>query len=99
MKAMTETEYNEKLKKIEADFDKAKKDLYIEYATSNATFEKGDIIRRHMQILLIDRISVHKSFGLPMPIYHGLELKKDLTPRKDRSRISIYGNDAELIKR
>ena len=95
---MEETEYNERLKKIEADFEQAKKQLYFDYGMSKVIFKKGDIIKDSRWAMLIDRITVSKTFGLPEPVYSGLELKKDLSPRKDGNRVSIYGNNAELVK-
>ena len=95
---MEQSEYEEALKKIEYDFEVAKRKLYIEYGLSKAKFKVGDIIKDRSCILLIDKIRVGILNRLPEPIYLGPELKKDLTPRKDGNRASIYGNDAELIK-
>ena len=95
---MLETKYKEKELEIEAAYTEAKKQLYIKFALSNALFKKGDIIKNHRVTMLIDRITVSKSLGLPEPVYTGFELKKDLTPRKDQNRVSIYGNKGELVK-
>ena len=95
---MEELEYNERLKQIETDYDNAKKKLYLDYAMSKVIFKKGDIIKDSRCFMLIDKITVSKSFGLPEPVYTGVELTKDLKPRKNGSRVSIFGNNAELIK-
>lgn len=96
---MEETEYNERLKKIEADYEQAKKKLFVEYGLSQAKYKKGDIIKDHRWTMLIDHISVSKTFGLPEPVYTGPELKKDFTPKANGSRVSIFGNKGiELIK-
>jgi len=96
---MEETEYNERMKKIETDYEQAKKNLYIEYGLSQSKYKKGDIIKDHRWAMLIDRITVSKTFGLPQPVYTGAELKKDLTPKANGNRVSIYGNEGiELIK-
>ena len=95
---MEESEYNERLKKIETDFEQSKKRLYLDYGMSNAIFNKGDIIKDSRWVMLIERITVSKSFGLPQPVYTGTQLKKDLSPRLDRTTVSIYGNDCELVK-
>lgn len=89
---MEETEYYERLKKIEKDYEDAKIKLYIDYGMSKVIFQKGDIIKSDSCALIIDKITVSKRFGLPEPVYHGFELKKDLTPRKDKNRTSIFGN-------
>ncbi|MES2592377.1 MAG: hypothetical protein V4608_10860 [Bacteroidota bacterium] len=95
---MTELEYNEKLKIIETNYELAKKAVYLAYGMGQAKFKVGDIIKDHRWILLIDKITVSKSFGLPDPVYSGAELKKDLTLRKDGNRVSIYGNNCELLQ-
>lgn len=95
---MTEEQYHQRLKEIESDANFRKTELYREYGISQVRFKTGDIIRSEIATILIDKISVSKGFGLPEPVYIGFQLKKDLTPRKDRNRVSIYGNNnIELI--
>ncbi len=96
---MDEQTYNEKLKKIDLAYHQAKVGLYIEFAKSHEKYKIGDIISDSTSIILIDNITSNKSFGLPEPVYHGPELKKDLTPKKNSNRHSIYGsNKTNLIK-
>lgn len=96
---MDALEYKERLKKIEEDFEKAKRQLHHDYAMSQVIFKKGDIIKDESWTLRIDKITSYIGFhSLPQPVYSGYELKKDLTPRKDGNRVSIYGNNAELVK-
>lgn len=90
--------YLQRLKQIEDDAQKAKQALYIEYGLSQAIFKMGDVIRDNRWAFQIDKITVSKMFGDPEPVYSGFELKKDLTPKKNMKRVSIYGNSAELIK-
>ncbi len=94
---MEETEYKKRLEIIEHNFEMEKKKLYWEFGMSHVIFKVGDIIKDERWALIIDKITVAKNFGLPEPVYHGFELKKDLTPRKDKNRVSIYGNNAELV--
>lgn len=97
---MNEKEYKEKLKQLEVDFEANKKQLYIDFAQSNKRFEIGDILKEHDKIILVDKITTYIAWGLPEAVYHGYELKKDLSIRKDKSRGSIYGDKvAELIKK
>ena len=97
---MEESEYNEKLKQIETDFELSKTNLYREYGLSQAKYKVGDIIKDHRWALSIDRITVNVMFGTVEPVYHGFELKKDLTKRKDCNRVTIYGNNGvELISK
>jgi hypothetical protein len=95
---MEEIIYKNKLKAIEAQFEKDKIELYREYALSNAKFKIGDLIKDDRWAFVVDKISVSKYGEFPNAVYHGYELKKDLTPRKDKSRVNIYGNDAQLLK-
>lgn len=96
---MTKQEYDSKLKEIENAYEKQLENLYIQYGLSQAKFKVGDIIKDHRWTLLIDKITVSKSFSEPKPVYRGLELKKDLTPKKIPNRVSIYGNnEVELVK-
>jgi hypothetical protein len=98
---MEESEYKKRLAIIENSFEMEKKKLYWEYGMSKAIFKIGDIIKDERWALLIDKITVAKPFGssIPEPVYHGFELKKDLTPKKDKTRVCIYGNDnVELVK-
>lgn len=95
---MTEQEYNERMDKIQSEYEAAKRQLYIDYAKDQQKFKVGDIIKDNRGIMMVDKIGAVKGYGLPIPVYEGIELKKDLKPRKDGNRVAIYGNDAELIK-
>lgn len=98
---MEEKEYNEKLLQIEADYKKAKSDLHIQFAMANAEFKKGDIIRDHRWTILVESISVTIPFmeKLPVAVYKGSVLKKDLTPKVNGDKESLYGNGGiELVR-
>ena len=96
---MTEQEYKQRLKELETEHEAAKRNLMIEYAANNRKYKIGDIITNHIMTILIDGFSTYSSFSEPIPVYKGLVLRKDLTPRKDRERGNIYGNErTELIK-
>ena len=95
---MKEEVYKKKLQEIECDAELKKRNLYKEYAFSNAKFKIGETIKDNRWMFVVDRITASKFLGLPQPVYHGFELKKDLTPKKNGNRVSIHGNDAELVK-
>ena len=96
---MEHSEYERRLKEIDAAAYAEKKKLYYEFGMSKAKFKVGDIIKDFRWALLIDKIEVHKVLGDPEPVYSGIELKKDLTPRKDKNRVEIHGNhNVELVK-
>lgn len=97
---MTEQEYKNKLNKIEADYGAALNALYIEYAISNAVYKRGDIIKDGDRVILVDKITTYKGFNFPEAVYHGLKLKKDLTPTKKMERDSLYSSHGlELVKK
>ncbi len=77
---MTEDEYKAGLTGLENNFEMAKKKLMWEYGMSKVIFKVGDIIKDERWAMLIDKITVSRTFGsrLPEPLYQGLELKKDL---------------------
>jgi hypothetical protein len=95
---MEKETYLEKLKEIEKHFEVSKSNLYREYALTNAKFKIGDTIKDERWAFTIDKITVYKMFDMPEPVYHGFELKKDLTPKKNGNRVTIYGNKAELVR-
>jgi len=95
---MTESDYKMRLQIIENTYEMEKKKLYWEYGMANAKYKVGDLIKDERWAFVIDKITVGKHFGLPEPVYHGFELKKDLTPRKDQNRVSLYGNNSELLR-
>lgn len=90
--------YLENLKKIEKDAELAKNNLYREFVFTNKKFKIGDTIKDGRWAFTIDKITVYKTFDFPEPVYHGFELKKDLTPKKNGNRVTIYGNKAELLQ-
>ena len=97
---MNELEYKDKLQVIETEYLQAKKELYIEYAKSQRKFKIGDIIKNNVgTIIKIQKFGTSISFSNPKPTYIGIELRKDLEPKKNGNIETIYGNnEVELIK-
>jgi len=95
---MEKEAYLNKLKEIEDNYLLEKNTLHKEYALSNAKFKVGDTIKDDRWVFTIDKITVFKGFSDPEAVYHGFELKKDLTPKKNRNRVCIHGNRCELVK-
>lgn len=97
---MTESEYDIKLKQIEEEAKAKRIELIKNYANDLVIFSIGDIVKTESSTIKIDKISAYRAFSYPMPTYSGYELKKDLTPRKDSARATIYGNrEVQLIKK
>ena len=98
---MEEREYEEKLRKLYDNYNWLKITLDREFGLSHSKYKIGDIVKESNIgfVILIDKISTYKSFGLPEPVYHGVELTKDFKPKKNGNKRSIYGNtSSELIK-
>jgi hypothetical protein len=96
---MTESEYEEKMAEINKAHEDAKRQLYIDYAASQRKFKIGDIISNGHVTILVEKFGTNKTFGLPQPTYIGKELRKDLTPKKNGSTNTIFGNNhVERIK-
>lgn len=90
---MKDEDFNIRLKNIELNYNMQKQRLYEEYAKSKELFRPGDVISFLGTIILVDKVTWHKSYGMPEPVYQGLELKKDLVPKSKLPRAAIYGND------
>ena len=93
------TDYQNKLKTLEEVFKKDKQALQIKYALSQALCKEGDIISytNTFTTIKVTKIGCDISYGNPIPVYTGIELKKDLTPKKSGEIRSIYGNEQLII--
>ncbi len=84
-------DYQEQLKKLESEFETKKQELARKFVFDNAQFKVGDILKSSSSIIKVEKLKCSIYFNKPEIVYLGPELKKDLTPRKDGSRGSIYG--------
>ena len=100
LKIMDKATYEQKLKELNDKFRSDERRLHHEFGMSQAIYKVGDIIKSASKSpIKIDKITTYKSFGDPVPVYHGLCLKKDLTPMKKMERDAIYGHHlVELVK-
>lgn len=96
---MTEEEYQKSLKAIEEEYQQKLHSLYHSFARSNAKYSIGDIIGCDSYTIKVERIKTCKDYGLPYVVYIGVELKKDLTPKKNMSQSSLFDARARLIKK
>jgi hypothetical protein len=80
--------YQGELKALEKEFELRKQNLIKLYAQENNPYKVGDTIRDHIGSIVIEKVSYTTQYGSGFPTcsYYGLELKKDLTPRKDGSK-------------
>jgi len=86
-------ELKAKLAGIEERASERKKDAIREYCLGNNTVKIGDIVADHIGSVKVERILVEYSLTRPQCVYVGAELKKDLTPRKDGSKRSVYAQN------
>lgn len=97
---MDKSELDESLKKLSDEYESKKKSICIEYCKVNNKVSIGDkITSRHGESILVDKITFTMGFRRESPecIYHGVELKKDLTERKDKRRSIIYQSNIGVI--
>ena len=95
---MTKEEFT--LEKIQIDKERDEKytSLCSKYATIHNPYKVGDIVKDHVGSVKIEKISFTIQYGTNIPycIYFGLELKKDLTPRKGLSKRSVHQINVQL---
>lgn len=84
--------YEKELAQIEKEANARKMELIKLYASENNNFKVGDIVKDHIGSVFIEKITYTISFSTKFPccVYYGLELKKDGTPRKDKSKRSVH---------
>lgn len=85
-------EYREKVKAIEEQADRAKRQVAREFALSNNTVRFGDMVEDHNGRIKVESIkTVHGD--LPKCAYEGPEYTKTGTPFKNGRRRVIYQNN------
>lgn len=95
---MTKEEYDIKLKEMSQKHEFEMHGLYKEFAYGNAKYKVGDIVKDHKCVILVDKVTVSKFFGLPEAVYQGFELKKNLERKVNNARNSVYeSNRIDLI--
>lgn len=79
---------NAKITQLELEFENNRNKVVKEFCDANNPYKVGDVFTDHIGSILIDKIQYWVIFGNEGPccVYSGLELKKDGTPRKDKSR-------------
>ena len=89
--------YEKELKALEQEFELRKRNLIKLYTQKNSPYKVGDIVKDHIGSIIIEKIKYGTEYGTGFPrcSYFGLELKKDLTPRKDGSKRWVYKSNIE----
>lgn len=93
---MKKEELDSKLSQLEQEYSLNKKKLIREFCDANNPYKVGDIFTDHIGSIRIEKIKY--SFSLyrekPCCVYYGVELKKDLTPKKiQTNREAWQSND------
>ena len=83
-------ELDTKLKDLQKQYNKSKTVLLIRYANANNPHKVGDIIEDHYHIIKIESWKTTTTYGKPCLVYIGIELKKDLKPKKRQSNTNMY---------
>ena len=89
---MTKKEYEEKLQKIDDNYNREKELLYSDYALSNNPVKLGDIIADSHTTIKVEGIKVIilNCIDFPICVYFGTEIKQDGTPKKSLVPEKIY---------
>lgn len=89
---MKESGYILNLAKLQNEFERKKRKLMREFALSNNTVKADDIVTDHIGSIKVECIKIYIPLGKKLPAckYIGIELKKDKTPRKDKSKRVVY---------
>ena len=94
---MTEQDFKKELSELEKQHNKSKRELIHKYALAHNHFREGDIIEDHYHIIQIETMTSElKMNGLGTMVYIGIELKKDLKPKKKQVNKTMH---QENVKR
>lgn len=88
---MNEIEYDSRMAILKEEYNKKCKGLRIDYVKGNTTIMMGDIIKDHIGSIRVIAagVNIHHS-GYPEAKFYGTCLRKDLTPRKDKSKRWVF---------
>lgn len=91
-KIMTQEEYNVAKKSIQKEAEEKLNRLMRDYCKDNNLYKVGDIVEDHSHIIKITRICgvYMDTHGYPAYKFTGIELKKDLTPKKIQDTPFMY---------
>jgi len=86
---MTRQEYEEERSRLECEHGAAIAALECRFAFENSLLKVGGIATDHIGSVRVDKIRYSKSsLGIPVCVYYGQVLKKDLTPTQ---KIQVRG--------
>jgi hypothetical protein len=87
---MERKELEEKENELKLEYESKLKELKKQFAFLNNPYKIGDIFTDHIGCIKIETIKasfgLHNSYSLPSCVYFGVELKKDMTPKKNNPK-------------
>ena len=91
---MTREEYKNLIKESEAEHNKRCLEIAKRYASVNSVAKIGDKVGSDDRVIIVDKITIQRYFdgGEPYEVYQGYLLKKDGTPRADKTRATFYNS-------
>ena len=88
-------DYKEKLRKLHTQLRLDQNALIKKFVDENNPYKIGDKVTDHIGSVRFDKLqyTVTGSGNIPTPIYIGIELKKDGTPKKRVVVRNVYGSN------
>jgi hypothetical protein len=88
---MTKQQYDEQMEQLKNEFNEKKKNVMRYYVAANNPYKIGDIVTDHIGTIKIEKITVGQAFSkYPCAVYFGIELKKNLEPKKSGNKRSVW---------
>jgi hypothetical protein len=85
--------YKQAIAEVEKEKEEKIKKIIREYALANNTVKIGDVVEGSSDVIIVEKINFVRPYPyneLPTCAYFGARLKKDGTPRKDKSKGYTY---------
>lgn len=95
---MTKEEFKKKCAELKADYESKLDNLHLDYAKGLVKHKIGDIIEDHYQKVIVEKIIFKNdlNYGLE-PVYLGVLLNKNNTPRKDGKKGEIWHSNLKEV--
>ena len=96
---MTKQELEQKLKELQQDYELKQKEVIRQFCDANNPYKVGDKFTDHIGTIIIEKIRYSYTLTrIPACVYFGSELKKDGTPKKNKSRRNAWQlNDVSVV--
>lgn len=95
---MKKEEFKNRLKELELEFDKKKKELFVQFALSHNTIKVGDIVKDHSGCAEVIKLSVcYDHNGYSMMRYNCIELTKNGKHKKKEPMRWLYQTNIKEV--